>query len=533
LPFFTALFYTWLAILIFLLFSGNGAKNDNWERLALLCIFALVFLGFWVIMLPYGQGVDAICNLAHVKYLENEGRINLTNQNLRYFNFPGLFLATSALSQITGLNLFTTGNLMVLMTVIMIAVLLYILFVILLKSVRYALLTVMLTILGSRGLNSASFHPGYFQFIFICLFLILLSRQESILFERQRDKLILTLLLTAATITYFIASTSFFFIVTGIYLVCKLRKQNSTGIPIFLLLVIIPLSWELYYAVQIFNELIVFIRGVTEDVIAGEKLTAFLLQMEQAIGGETPAWASIIQSFWLIFIYGFGGFLAIKHLIQKKELNLLETRELGGLLGVFLLALLSGIISPYGFRFITFIIYAPIFLAPLIVRSLLNPSNRWRKYTLAVLLTICFVLAWPTTLVYHSTISSNALYAQDIVAGEFLESLCNKSNIKYIFSNQRQGIDVGRYYAWNVIFMGPPEPYELTHEEALWNSIKSLVEKFKQSDGGIFANSERAKYRWMFELGIRPTDSRWQKIENNLLERNKVYENGLIQLYSP
>jgi hypothetical protein len=522
-----------MAILIFLLFSGNGAKNDNWERLTLLCIFALVFLGFWVIMLPYGQGVDAIYNLAHVKYLEDEGRITLTNQNLRYFNYPGLFLATSSFSQITGLNLFTAGNLMVLMTAIMTVVLLYVLFVISLKSAYYAPLAMILTILGNRGLNAVPFHPGYFQFIFMFSFLILLTRQESMLFERQQDKLILTFLLTAATITYLIASISFFFIVTGIYLVCKLRKKNSTGIPIFLLLVIIPLSWELYHAVQIFNELIGFIPRVIEDMIAGKKLTAVLLQMEQAMGGETPAWASIIQSFWLIFIYGLGGFLAIKHLIQKKELNLLESRELGGLLGVFLLALLGGIISPYGFRFNTFIVYAPVFLASLIVRSLLNPSNRWRKYTLAVLLTICFVLAWPTTLVYHSTVSSNALYAQDIVAGEFLEDLFGKSNIKYIFSNQRHRIDVGTYYVRNAIFMGPPEFYELANEEALWNNIKSLVEKFKQFDNGIFVNSERAKYRWMVMLGIKPTNSRWQEMENNLLERNKVYENGLTQLYSP
>jgi hypothetical protein len=81
--------------------------------------------------------------------------------------------------------------------------------------------------------------------------------------------------------------------------------------------------------------------------------------------------------------------------------------------------------------------------------------------------------------------------------------------------------------------MGPPEFYELAHEEALWNNIKSLVEKFKQFDNGIFVNSERAKYRWMVMLGIKPTNSRWQEMENNLLERNKVYENGLTQLYSP
>ena len=69
LPLFGALFYLWMLLLLLLLFSKRDEDRLTWENLALASVFGLVFLGFWVIITPYGSYADGIYNMGHVRYL--------------------------------------------------------------------------------------------------------------------------------------------------------------------------------------------------------------------------------------------------------------------------------------------------------------------------------------------------------------------------------------------------------------------------------------------------------------------------------
>jgi hypothetical protein len=95
-----------MAILLFLFFWRRKERANDLENLALLCIFALVFVGFWAIKTFYGQGGDSLNMLAAVKYLQEAGTMPEAQVGLSLwlFHFPGLYLFTNFLSQVSGLE---------------------------------------------------------------------------------------------------------------------------------------------------------------------------------------------------------------------------------------------------------------------------------------------------------------------------------------------------------------------------------------------------------------------------------------------
>ena len=128
LPLFAGLFCIWLAALLILLFSRHNKRENEWEKLAFVCVFSAVFIGFWTILtFNLGRG-EGIFNDAHVKYLNQFGKIPIGNRVLSYFDFPGLHIIGSFVSQVIGLDPIRSASTILFVQTVLFAALLYVLF---------------------------------------------------------------------------------------------------------------------------------------------------------------------------------------------------------------------------------------------------------------------------------------------------------------------------------------------------------------------------------------------------------------------
>ena len=229
LPLFGALFCVWMLLLLLLVFSKRDeGQKFNWESLALASIFGLVFLGFWAIITPYGSFADGIHNMGHVKWLVEEGSIPVGHPRLVYFDFPGMHLMVSGLSQFTGLGVFESRMLFMIFNAVLFSALMYILFVKLIKSNRLAFLGVLLVVMGSVMLveKMHTFTPGALGFTLFAGFLLMLTRSETKLFgTTMADRVLMLILFSAMVVSYFPTSFLAPLILLGIYQGYRLKTN--------------------------------------------------------------------------------------------------------------------------------------------------------------------------------------------------------------------------------------------------------------------------------------------------------------------
>jgi hypothetical protein len=103
LPLFMVIYSVWLIYIVLLLFYIKAKM----ARAFLLCLFSLVFLGFWIIAAPLGGTADSPWIMGHVNYILANGNINPSNQYLSYFNFPSLPILGTFLSLSMSINVFS------------------------------------------------------------------------------------------------------------------------------------------------------------------------------------------------------------------------------------------------------------------------------------------------------------------------------------------------------------------------------------------------------------------------------------------
>ena len=141
-PGFTILFYVWIFFILWLGFAIGKYDNPRWEHLALVSVMGLCIIGFWIFITPYGSYADSIYNMGLVRYLNEFGRIPTGNTVLAYFDFPGMHLLVSGISQLTGMNIFNIQTLFLIFNATFFSALLYILFTYWLKNSKSALIEV-------------------------------------------------------------------------------------------------------------------------------------------------------------------------------------------------------------------------------------------------------------------------------------------------------------------------------------------------------------------------------------------------------
>mgnify|MGYP001150589391 CR=1 FL=1 len=498
---FAALFYSWMSLLLFLFFFKRGSTGSNWEKLALACILVLVFVGFWIRMTPYDLGADGLVALGDVRYLQEMGRIPAGPSG--YFEFPGLALFGNCLAQITNLDHFAMGQLARIFTNLLFGALLYLFYANSLRNARFAPGAILLMAIAGGALavagvisRSISFRPELLGGIFFLALLVILTRDEHEPLKTMSDRLLAIILLAAVTITYFGYSMCFFFALLGIYLVQRWGREKPLDISMLLLFLVVFLSWEIYSAVRLFNTVVGFLPMVAEHLAMGEAWLPLAQSAAGTVGREAPLWVTATSYLRWIF-FGFGTVLGLIRLAWAKKLSSLERREIGGLLGILFFALFAAIVSPKGLQLTRYTWYAPIFLAPIIVRFFIGFSERWRKLSLILLLALLLTFSLPTFLVYYGSASASyAISPQDIGAGEFLQSRYGKGDGLCIFTNRLWGPEVSHYYLPDAIKKGPSEPYLLEKEDTLWENMDDLVKDFKNSgNDSVFFSSLKVQMR--------------------------------------
>ena len=555
LPIFGILYYIWLATLLLLLFSKG--RNSEWQRVALVCIFALVFFGFWAINTPTGGHWDHLWQMGHIKYILETGSIAPDHLNLNYFQFPGFHIAVSALSLISGLELFEIRIIYTIFSGVLFTALLYLLFVNLLKDSYLSSLSVLLLLLGSILGRQQGFWPGSLSFIFILLFLLILTGRHANRMPGMGIPMvvIMVILLAVLTITYLPGSACFIFILVGIYLLQKVAKRKVVALTTVALILVMFLAWSMYLATSFFEGLAEYIPTFVAGFITPAERVGSALTLVT----PTPAWAISIKYFWLTLIIGFGGIIGICNLVEVKKMDTIEALETGGLLGVA------------GFLFVSFfaipgqlgqgtraMAYFPFFTIPIMLaflsrfrrndtisyqnpllkehrginkytgfRRILASFGGWfRRHIFTLLIILLFALSFPTFLIHRASSSSTAIYPYELSAGEFIE-LGYESKELNLFSDVYTCI-MYTYYVPEAHLIGMQV---VTGAEDLWQKMNKLVDDFENYGNAIFVLSERFRQPPHQPAIMESTDPKWVEIVNRLAENNKIYDNGQIETY--
>lgn len=566
LPLFGVLYYIWLAILLLLLFTKG--RSSKWQRVALVCIFTLVFVDFWVINSPNGGHFDELWNMGHINYLQETGTINLNHPNLGYFKFPAFHLFNFSLSEISGLGIFETRILYLVFSGMLSAALLYLLFVRLLKNPYLASLAVLLMVQGSIEISKelGSFWPGNLAILLFVVLLILLSRREDRpLGMGAPGALIMIILLAAFTMSYLPLPTYFIFILAGIYLLQKAAKKNLVRPSTIVLLLTILLAWEIYWAIGQFSSFAVLITTfIANFTQLGERVLAVGSGPGAiALGEGVPLWASSIKFFWLALIFGLGTILGIWSLVKAKRLDSSQVLETGGLLGVIVFSAVCFFAFPSeAGNYLRFFRYAPYFTIPIILRFLSgfsrhNELSQWNilpenpggssdpngfrkspanfggwfgRHVITLLVILFFALSLPTFLIQHNGVSSKNTYPYDCASGEFLESTYEGEELD-IFSGV--GAYIYTYYVTEARLHIMVSSGLTTGKEALLLKVNQLADGFEGPGEGntIFVLTEKFRLPRHSPAIIEPTDPEWVEFVNRLVENNKIYDNGYIEIY--
>ncbi len=515
-----------------------GEGEGDWEKLVLVCVFSAVFLGFWTIVTQNGLSNEGVYNTAHVKYLNEVGRVPVGHRALGYFDFPGLHLIGSSVSQVTGLDAMKASAVIVFSQALGLAALLYALFRRLLNSAYAAPLAVLLVIVGNISLDKLNFfHPRNLGLILLVTFLVLLFRHKDKLFGTVQDKLLMLILVAAATMTHFVTAFLLFFIMLGIYVVQKLDRTNAEKAPSLIIFLVFPLAWAMYWAIITFQSLTGTFPKVLADLAEGKDVLWFLTMMQQAnVGERLPLWANISRLFWWVLIYGFGSILGLWNLLRLKKLSPMEKRAIGVLLGIIMISVVSTLASGGGARFDTYILYGAFAAVPILLWFLLSLRNRIRKYALICLVILFFTLSFPTFLSHNNMIEFDAWYPEEHASGEFLESNFAEAGKVHLFGGEWVQL-LTNYYVPSASFHTVHSVLYMKDETGLWAEIEKLstgYEDLAGSLGGevIFIWSKRLMLPYQHFFGVTPEHPNWQELRDKLSYDDKIYDNGNVQMFT-
>jgi len=531
---FGILYYTWLALILLALFSSRKSEDRiDFEKFILTCLFSVVFLGFWIIITRGAFfAVDGAIQTDHIKYVLEVGHTVRNDPNFGYFDFPGLHFLFSGVSLVLGVKVLDIITPLLTFRIIILSTLLYIFYSKILDAYLAPLAT-LLTVQGNWMLAKLNFlHPSSFALIFLAIFLVLLTRHEHALFERS-DIIVVVIVITVTTITHFVTSISFFFILFGIYLLQKFSKVNILWRDrwIITLSLLIPLSWELSLAIGTFSNLIeVFVRSLKEM-----KFLEYLsIVARPNIGMEVPLWANTTRLFWLTLIFICGTLLGLANMVKIRKLGWLQKRETGALFGIIILTAVA-ILPLGGVQYYRFLMYGSFFTVPILLRFLTNLGKGKREIfikvdAVALLIVLFFTLSLPTFLAHNDRINIDTYYPYELSIGGFLGSVYGKGDgvtapiVLYYMPNGHFRTEV----AW---------AYVKDKEEA-FRSIDNWLQGFLTAKNEVWQHeivllfSKRFLIPYERDLGINSTDPYWSQLRCKLQYVNRVYDNQHAQIHT-
>jgi hypothetical protein len=536
LPLFGAIFYLWLLVLLLLLFSRQNSKGHG-EGLALVLIFSLVFVGYWIVIRPGpeafpGKAGDGIVSGATVRYILDHGVIEAPVPVHLSLGFPGLHLVTGSLSLVTGLSIFDSVYIILLFFLIALVSLLYWLSS---TGLRNDYLVVPLAVLLMLVANPLTrwllqFHPTHFALVFLVLLI-------ALLYKTQRPSLtmlmVLILALLAATVTHPVASWTFFFIGLGLFLLQRQADRTWIRLTTLALLAVIPIAWLLYWAEGSFEGIVRMLPKLMEDIT--DPLGYLTIIMQAHVGGVTPLWASAVQFFWLALVFGLGTLLAVWNLSRFRHLTPLQKVETGGLAGIALLTFLIIIVSLKGTEYYRYLQYGGFFAVPIVLRFFMSLNYPLRHLALVFLIVAVFVLSFPTFLVHGRYCATASYYPSDTAAGQFLEMNYDRGEGLTVYSSHGEAL--GYYYLPEASFVPEGEAWHVANPAGLWRAMDRQLTSFDRNGGleekRVFIFTKRQRATWEALLGVPADAPGWTVVEKRLNEQRRIYDNGSIVMYTP
>ena len=533
-----------MVLLLLLAFSKRDEENRfNWENMALACVFSLVFIGFWIVITPYGSFADDIFNMGHVRWLVGEGSIPVGHQNLWYFDFPGMHLLVTALAQLTGLGVFESRMLFLLVNAALFSVLLYILFAKLLKSNRLAFIGVMLVMMSSVMLIEKMhiFTPGALGYTLLAGFLVMMTSTETrLLGTAISDRLLMLILFAAMVISYFATSFLAPLVLLGIYLLQKISRGKEAQVSLLtvVLLLVMVLAWEVYWTWKLFDSLAGFLPRLGDSMLSGGFLSIPFRLAQANVGGELPLWATLTRTFWWASL-GLGTILGLFNLFRARSLGFSDKVVTGGLLGVILLTIIGVFGTHGGQQFGRFLLYAPLLCIPLLLVFLSRIGGRLR--TSYVLLTVLLlVVSLPTMLSSVNLVSTEAISPYECSAGRFMEAnIRDKGEDDILYGLSSASKAWVYYYAPDTRTKQVSEKAFYEKDEAeVWEETDKIVMDFRQEwvalgTHKLFVLSEKDTTFYQHLLNILPEYPNWEELAKQLAAENRIFINGYVEMYAP
>jgi len=540
---FAVVYCFWLLVLAFLLFSGK--RSSLWEKLGLIIIFGLVFIGYWLFtgsntVLRY----DGLGNAAYVRYLDlqPDGKIPLNHPNLVYYGFPGMHLFTFALVKVTGLSLLHSVTVILIFSLVLQVGLIYTLILRTLNNPLAAALGSMVGIQGNIMMARYSFYSNIWVLILIVLFFILVNRQGDSSRRTWQETTLILLLLVSATITHVVGMSIFFFVLVGIYVtrIISARTLKSglaiVSVPTLFIFIIVPLTWLIYQSMRWFSGSISGIVAVVQNFKASGQLTYFLHLSSSYIGSD-PLWAVLVRYFWLVMVYLLGTILGLRNLLKRKNLSLTQQIETGGLIGIVLLSTLITLVSPGGAEFYRFVLYGAFFTIPIVFRFLLSLNSDKKRMCITIAIALLFILSFPTFLVHNNTVSLSNVYDIELQSVNFLRQLSGNQGDGLTIYNDPDEIGLMLFGVPDATYVTTPQASNLNGEEEYWQAVEKAIVDFEKpnltndSSTSLFYMSQRRISSTAHLLGISPQDPRWQQLDNRLVENNQIYANNYVHIY--
>jgi hypothetical protein len=544
LPWFIILFATWTLVIAAILFLVRGGI---YERLALCLVFSLVFVNFWTFVSPWGTHSDSTWLTGHVQYLLDTGQLppggHLT---LRYFDYPALSLLGVAMVETTGMSVFITVQVFLLMNGFLFVLILYAAFLKFLKTPQQAAVSVILALCSSMVLALVPdyFHPIGMATTFIAMFLLLLAMTADGKNRYPAYYVLIILLVIAATTEYLFTPVLFMMVILGSYLLDRiLGIRGFATFNIFALILVVFFSWLVYMTVSTMANLVAGLPKIIAD-FQNETWLLYIIQELRTQGGTTyPWWGTISRFFWWFFVLGFGTFIVLGRVFSLRKADGLRRLEIAWFLGLAATVIIgsfltTGVVHGGLSRYIWI---APFFAVPAIIEVLRRPAARIFAVALAL---VGITMVVPTFLSNADTVSRDTTYQHELAAGQFIASIYGRGE-GLVYYSIGPGLVFPMLYTPDAQVRTMPEGRGID-EDSVWRTMRTLLRNFfgiyDQSDQAwmpipgyhtILISSWKMRTQFQEKVGIPPDHSNWDEVERELASATKIYDNHYLQMYVP
>jgi hypothetical protein len=483
---FAVLYYIWLLLLLVLLLTRGSEKWVDWEKAALVVIFAIVFTGYSTFV-SGGKLGDALTPAGDIKNFMRQEHFTLATA-LKYHGYPGFSLLGAGVCLITGLDITHYMTIFPFFQIILFSTVLYLFFNRLLKNPYFAALGVLVAIQVDMSVATSLpvFHAGAFApfcLLILALLLFTAGRESDNrrIFRLETHEVLILAVLAALFISHLITSVVAFFTALGIYIIQKVSGKRVVSTQLVVLLISVLAIWNLAENLSQLKYLATWIPKAISALLSGQMIHNWLLPLQTTslIGARAPLWTLLPLYLGPLTIVIIGGILGLARLFRIRRLEKGEIIALGGLSGLVVLALillfLRGLEESYGRS----LIYLALFTVPIMMWWIYRLKNT-RKYVLSLVVVVLFVLSLPAFLLNNKSVARATYYPREVASGEFLESSYGNGSGIHVYGMEGSVYYLTYYLPHAYLFLANPLNFRSTDVQDIWQDVNEYVSNMEK-----------------------------------------------------